>query len=69
MDWTGEINHEHFQGTEEVDTTYDLGMSATWKINRSLHLTAGYVHEWLVSTDPTVDYQSDTVKVGLRAQR
>jgi hypothetical protein len=69
VDWTGEINHEHFQGTEEVDTTYDLGMSATWKINRSLHLTAGYVHEWVVSTDPAVDYQSDTVKVGLRAQR
>ena len=69
LDWTGEINHEHFQGSEEVDTTYDLGMSATWKINRSFHLTAGYVHEWVASTDPTVDYQSDAVKVGLRAQR
>ena len=68
-DWTGEINHEHFQGSEEVDTTYDVGMSATWKINRSLHLTAGYVHEWVVSTDPTVDYQSDAVRVKLRAQR
>lgn len=69
INWTGEISHEHFQGTEEIDTTYDVGMSATWKINRSLHLTAGYVHEWVVSTDPTVDYQSDAVKVGLRAQR
>lgn len=69
LDWTGEINHEHFQGSEEVDTTYDVGMSATWKINRSLHLTAGYVHEWVVSTDPTVDYQSDAVRVKLRAQR
>ena len=69
INWTGEINHEHFQGSEEVDTTYDVGMSATWKINRSLHLTAGYVHEWVVSTDPAVDYQSDAVQVELRAQR
>ena len=63
------VSNERFQGTGEVDNTYDLGAGLTWKINRGLQLTAGYVHEWLVSTDATTDYQSDTVKVELRAQR
>jgi len=44
-------------------------MSATWKVNRTLHVTAGYIHEWLVSTDPAINYQSDAVQVELRAQR
>lgn len=56
--WTAGINHERFQGTNSIDTTYRAGVGATWKINRSLHLTAGYLHEWLASSDPTTDYQS-----------
>ena len=69
IDWTGGIENEHFQGTNEVDSTYRAGLAATWKINRGLQLTAGYVHEWLVSSNPTLPYQSDTVKAELRVQR
>ena len=53
----------------EYDNTYDAGISATWKINRTLWLTAGYVHEWYVSSDPAANYSSDTIKVELKAQR
>ncbi|HEY5080423.1 MAG TPA: outer membrane beta-barrel protein [Bauldia sp.] len=69
IDLTGAIENERFQGIGEVDTTYDAGLSATWKINRTLQLTAGYVHEWMDSSDPTLPYQSDTVKAELRVQR
>ena len=69
VDWTGGVETERFQGTGEVDNTYRTGLAATWKINRSLQLTAGYVHAWLNSTDPTLPYQSDTVKAELRVQR
>lgn len=69
IDLTGDIQNERFQGTGEVDTTYQAGLGATWKINRGLQLTAGYVHEWLVSNDPTLPYQSDTLKAELRVQR
>jgi hypothetical protein len=69
FDWTAGINHERFQGTGEIDTTYNAGISGTWKINRALRLTAGYVHEWLTSSDPANDYQSDAVQVELRVQR
>jgi hypothetical protein len=69
FDLTGAIKNERFQGTGEVDTTYDAGLSATWKINRTLQLTAGYVHQWMDSTDPTLRYKSETVKAELRVQR
>ena len=65
----GEVSREDYQGTGEVDDTYDLGVNAEWKLNRTLSLNAGYTHEWLVSTDATSNYQSDTVKLELRAQR
>lgn len=63
-----ELSREDYQGTGEVDDTYDLSLASTWKINRALQVGASYVHEWLTSSDPTNDYQSDTVKVELRAQ-
>ncbi len=66
---TASVSNEQFQGTGENDYTYDAGVSATWKINRALQLTAGYTHEWYVSSDPSTNYESDTVKVGLKAQR
>jgi hypothetical protein len=66
---TGSVTNETFQGTGEDDTTYDLGLGATWKLNRALWLTATYEHEWYVSSDPTANYGSDTVKVGLKVQR
>jgi hypothetical protein len=66
---TASISNERFQGTGENDNTYDAGVSATWKINRALQLTAGYLHEWYVSSDPTENYASDTLKVELKVQR
>jgi hypothetical protein len=66
---TGSISREQFQGTGEDDYTYDAGFGATWKLNRALWLTATYEHEWYVSSDPSQNYSSDTVKVGLKAQR
>lgn len=66
---TAGLTTERFQGTDEVDRTYDLGAGLTWKLNRNLQINAGYVHEWLVSSDATTNYTSDTVKVELRAQR
>jgi hypothetical protein len=66
---TGSISREQFEGTGEDDYTYDVGLGATWKLNRALWLTATYAHEWYVSSDPSQNYNSDTVKVGLKAQR
>ncbi len=63
-----EVSREEYQGTGEVDDTYDLSLNSTWKINRGLQVGAGYVHEWLASSDPANNYQSDTVTVQLRAQ-
>jgi len=65
----GEVSREDYQGTGEVDDTYDLGVNAEWKLNRTLSINAGYTHEWLESTDASSNYQSDTVKLELRAQR
>lgn len=65
----GEVSSETFQGVGQTDNTYDATLSATWKLNRTFQLTGSYVHEWLDSTDPTTNYQSDTVQLELRAQR
>jgi hypothetical protein len=68
----GAIKNERFLGagggTGLVDATYQAGVSATWKMNRTAWLTAGYLHEWLASSDPARDYQSDAVRVELRMQ-
>jgi hypothetical protein len=37
-------------------------------MNRTAWLTAGYLHEWLASTDAARDYQSDAVRLELRMQ-
>lgn len=69
LDWISSISNEDYQGTGEVDTTYRTGLSATWKLNRELQLVASYTHEWLVSSDPTLPYQSDTVQAELKFLR
>lgn len=69
FDGTVAVRHERFQGTEQIDTKYRAGVAATWKANRWLHLTSGYEHEWLVSTVAGRGYQSDAVRIELRAQR
>ncbi|HVY19084.1 MAG TPA: outer membrane beta-barrel protein [Bauldia sp.] len=66
---TASIANEQFQGTGEDDNTYDVGLGATWKLNRMFWLTADYTHEWYVSSDPTQNYTSDTFKLSLKAQR
>ena len=43
--------YQRFQGTGRVDLRADAGVEVVWKLNRSVHVTAGYLHEWLDSTD------------------
>lgn len=66
---TGSAEYERFVGLGETDWTYDLGASATWKLNRAMQLKAGYVHEWVTSNVAGVAYASDAVRVDLRLQR
>jgi hypothetical protein len=68
FDLTGSAEYERFVSLGETDWTYDLGASATWKLNRSMQLKAGYVHEWVTSNVPGVAYASDAVRVDLRLQ-
>ncbi|MEP5517000.1 MAG: outer membrane beta-barrel protein, partial [Bauldia litoralis] len=63
------VRYERFQGTDEVDWTYQMGVDATWQINRYTELAAGFVHEWRQSTDRTSDYTSDTLRIDLRVYR
>ena len=63
------LHHEQYQGTGQVDTDYKAGVAATWKANRWFYVTGRYEHEWLVSNLAGRGYQSDAVKVELRAQR
>jgi hypothetical protein len=68
IDWTADLSHQTFQGTNEIDTTYHAGVAATWKLNRTAWLTGGYVHEWLVSNVTGSNYQSDAIRLELRLQ-
>lgn len=52
-----------------TETTVSAGVGGTWKVNRTLHVTADYRHEWFTGTTPADDYQSDAVQVGIRVQR
>lgn len=65
---TGSLEYERFVGLDETDWTYSVGAGATWKLNRNMQLKAGYLHEWLQSNVPGVDYTSDSVRVDLRLQ-
>jgi hypothetical protein len=65
---TGAVKNERFQGVDARETTYQAGLSATWKLNRTAWLTAGYLHEWFDSSDATRNYESDAVRVQLRLQ-
>ncbi len=69
VNWTASFTREAFQGTGQVDNTVDAGIAATWKLNRKLYLTGGYVHTWKQSTAASETYQSDAVRVELRLQR
>ena len=68
FDLIARAENERFQGTDQIDRTYHLGFGATWSFNRNVSLTAGYLHEWLDSTDHGRDYTADTVRVDLRFQ-
>ena len=69
IDWTAGMSQENFQGIGLQDRTYRLGVGTTWKLNRTLQLTSGYIHKWLDSSDESRNYESDAVSVGLRVQR
>lgn len=69
IDWTAGMSQENFQGIGLEDRTYRLGIGTTWKLNRALQLTSGYMHKWLDSSDESRNYESDAVSVGLRVQR
>jgi hypothetical protein len=40
----------------------------TWKLNRNLQRTSGYVHEWLVSNAAGRAYTADTLRVDMRTE-
>jgi hypothetical protein len=63
------VKDEQFQGIDLENRTYSAGLGWVWKLNRTPQLTANYLHQWLESSDPAGDYQSDAVSVGLRVQR
>jgi hypothetical protein len=63
------VNYERFKGLEREETTYRLGADATWKVNRNIWLTGGYLHEWLDSSLPDADYSADEVRLTLRLQQ
>lgn len=64
------VNHERFRDTDDrTETTYRLGADATWKLNRNIWLIGGYLHEWLDSSEPNADYNSDEVRLTLRLQQ
>ncbi len=63
------VRQERHQGTGLVDTGYAAGFGATWRMNRTHHLSAGYRHEWQDSTDPSRAYEADSVRVELKVQR
>ena len=63
------VRRERFQGTGQIDTGYEAGLSATWKANRWVYLTGAYARGWLVSTEAGRGYRSDSVRVELTAQR
>ncbi|CAN5133813.1 hypothetical protein BH10PSE9_BH10PSE9_05100 [soil metagenome] len=69
LNWTGELSHQAFQGTNVVETNVKAGVSGTWKLSRQVWLTGGYVHEWLDSNAPGASFESDTVRLELRLQR
>lgn len=66
---TAGVRQERHQGTDLVDTRYAAGVGATWRMNRTHHLTARYRHEWQESTDPTRAWEADSVRLELRVQR
>lgn len=66
---TAGVRQAYHQGSDLIDTRYRAGLSATWKMNETYRLTAGYRHEWQDSTDPSRAYESDAVRVELRMQR
>ena len=69
FDWISYISNEAYQGIGEVDTTFNTGLSATWKLNREVQLVASYTHQWLVSSDPSLPYQSDTIQAQVKLLR
>jgi hypothetical protein len=66
---TAGMSQETYQGTDLQDRTYRLGIGTTWKLNRNLQLTSGYLHKWLDSSDSSRNYQADALSLGLRVQR
>lgn len=52
-----------------TETTTTLGAGATWRLSRSLWLTARYAHQWLESPTDARRFHADSVTVGVRLQR
>jgi hypothetical protein len=66
---TASARHERFQGTGEIDTGAKAGVAASWRANRALSVIAGYEHEWLTSNVAGRGFESDAVRVEVKAQR
>ena len=63
------IGYRDYQPGGGHDTIYTAELAATWWLNRYLGLTARLRHENLNSTLPDRDARTDSVYLGLKAQR
>lgn len=61
--------HEHYEGTDQSDITYEAGLSATWKFNREAWLVGRLSQEYYVSAEPGGNYPTTTATIGIRLQR
>ncbi|MCX5496864.1 outer membrane beta-barrel protein [Kaistia dalseonensis] len=61
--------HEHYEGTDQSDITYEAGMTATWKLNREAWLVGRLSQEYYVSAEPGGNYPTTTATIGIRLQR
>lgn len=60
---------QHYIGTDLSDITYEAGIGATWKLNRSAWIVGRLAQEYYVSAAPGGDYPTTTATIGLRLQR
>ncbi|MBB3931562.1 hypothetical protein GGR25_002612 [Kaistia hirudinis] len=60
---------QHYIGTDLSNITYEAGIGATWKLNRTAWIVGRLAQEYYASAAPGGDYPTTTATIGLRLQR